>query len=120
MIPISKPVLGNEEIKAAVYSIKSGNLIQGEMVKMFDHDFSKYIGIEHGIACSSGTSALKIALVASGIDRGDEVITTPFTFIATSNSILYAGAKPVFADINPKTFNIDPVKISEKIKNCKI
>ncbi len=115
MIPIAKPVLGREEIAAAVKVLKSGNLTQGENVSRFERQFSSYIGTKYGVACSSGTSALQVGIEALGIGDGDEVVTTPFTFIATGNSILYNGATPVFADIDARTFNIDPVKIESKI-----
>ena len=115
MISIARPVLGREEIAAAVAVLKSGNLTQGEHVSSFEEKFSSYIGTKFGVACSSGTSALQVGLEALGIKDGDEVITTPFTFIATGNSILYNRATPVFSDIDPRTFNIDPARIESKI-----
>jgi len=117
MIPISKPFIGEEEIQAVKEVLESGMLVQGEKVEKFENEFAKYIGCKYGIAISSGTTALQVGLKALGISKGDEVITTPFSFIATANSILYVGGKPVFADINPETFNIDPEKIEEKITN---
>ncbi|MBN2331247.1 MAG: DegT/DnrJ/EryC1/StrS family aminotransferase [Candidatus Aenigmarchaeota archaeon] len=115
MIPIASPALGSEEIRAAVRVLRSGNLTQGKSVQEFEKRFSSFIGTKHGVACSSGTAALQVGLEAVGIKDGDEVITTPFTFIATGNSILYNRAVPVFADIDQRTFNIDPVKIESKI-----
>ena len=115
MIPIAKPMLGNEEINAVRAVLESGALAQGKQVQAFEEEFSRYIGSKHGIATSSGTSALQVALQAHGIDGG-EVITTPFTFIATANAILYAGARPVFADIG-EDFNIDIEKVKEKLTN---
>jgi perosamine synthetase len=114
-IPIARPALGKEEIAAAVGVLRSGNLTQGEKVSLFEKNFASYIGAKYGIACSSGTSALQVGLEALGVSEDDEVITTPFTFIATGNAILYNRAKPVFADIDARTFNIDPVKIKSKI-----
>jgi perosamine synthetase len=114
-IPISKPLLGEEEVRAVKDVLLSGNLIQGEKVSQFEGAFSTYIGAKHGIAVNSGTSALMVGLQALGIKGADEVITTPFTFIATSNAILFNHAKPVFADIDPRSFNIDAVKIEKKI-----
>lgn len=114
-VPIARPVMGKEEIKAVREVLESGMLTQGERVKDFESRFSKYIGTKHGVATSSGTTALMAGLESLGIKKGDEVITTPFTFIATSNSILFQGARPVFADIDPKTFNIDPLLIEERI-----
>ena len=107
--------MGREEIAAAVAVLKSGNLTQGEKVSGFEDKFASFVGSKYGVACSSGTSALQVGLEALGIKEGDEVITTPFTFIATGNSILYNRATPVFADIDSRTFNIDPVKIESKI-----
>jgi perosamine synthetase len=115
MIPIAKPVIGEEEKKAVLEVLESGILAQGPRVKAFENAFANYIGTKHAVATSSGTTALHVALLACGIRSGDEVITTPFTFIATANAILYCNAKPVFADIDEKTFNIDPEDINEKI-----
>jgi len=115
MIPIAKPLIAQEEIDGVVGVMRSGMIAEGPRVKEFEEAFSKYIGVDHAIAVNSGTAALHIALQARGIGKGDEVITTPFSFIATANSILYTGAKPVFADIEPDTFNIDPEDIKGKI-----
>ena len=115
MIRIASPLIGNEEIKAVREVLKSGLLAQGPKVKEFEERIAEYIGVKYGIATSSGTTALHTALLAAGIKPGDEVITTPFTFIATANSILYCNAKPVFADIDEKTFNINPDEIEKKI-----
>jgi len=115
MIPIARPFVGDEEAEAVSAVVKSGFLTQGEKVAEFEKKFSSYIGTKNGIACSSGTDALEVGLEALGIGKGDEVITTPFTFIATANAILSVGAKPVFADIDPRTFNIDHAKVSEKV-----
>ena len=108
MINIAKPIITDEEIDAVVEVLKSGMLAQGQQVEKFQEEFSNYTEAKHGIATSSGTTALHTALLAAGIGPGDEVITTPFTFAATANSILYTGATPVFADIDPKTFNLNP------------
>ena len=115
MINIAKPIISDEEIEAVTEVLKSGMLAQGPKVEQFENEFAEYSEAKYGIATSSGTTALHTALVAAGIEKGDEVITTPFTFAATSNSILYSDATPVYADINPKTFNLDPEKIEEKI-----
>ncbi|KKH49590.1 aminotransferase DegT [Methanosarcina sp. 1.H.T.1A.1] len=115
MIPIAKPLLGKEEIDAVTKVLSSGMIAQGPKVEEFELAFSEYTGCEYAVAVNSGTAALHIALLAHGIGKEDEVITSPFTFIATANSILYTGAKPVFADIEPDTYNIDPEKIQEKI-----
>ena len=96
MIRISAPFLGEEEISAVERVLRSGMLSQGANVEAFESAFADFIGVEHAIAVSSGTAALHIALLAVGIGKGDEVITTPFTFIATANAILFVGARPVF------------------------
>jgi len=115
MIPISKPVIDDDEVKAVGEVLTSCFLTQGEVVRKFEEEFSNYVGTKFAIATNSGTSALHTALLSLGIGRGDEVITTPFSFIATANSILHAGAKPVFVDIDEASFNIDPQKIEQKI-----
>lgn len=114
-IPIARPLTTNEELNAIEEVLKSGMLAQGRVVGDFENAFCDYIGVKNSIAVSSGTVALDIALKAIGIKQGDEVITTPFTFIATANSILYQKAKPVFVDIDNKTFNINPEDVQEKI-----
>ncbi len=115
MIPIAKPLLGKEEIDAVTEVLNSGMIAQGPKVEEFELAFSEYTGSGYAAAVNSGTAALHIALLAHGIGKEDEVITSPFSFIATANSILYTGAKPIFADIEPDTFNIDPERIKEKI-----
>jgi perosamine synthetase len=115
MIPIAKPFIGDEEIKEVEAVLKSGFIAQGPKVTEFEGKFADYIGTEHAIATSSGTTALHVALLCAGIGEGDEVITTPFSFAATANSVLYVGAKPVFVDIDPKTYNINQEKIEEAI-----
>lgn len=117
MIPIAKPMVGDEEKKAVSDVLDSGTLAQGKKVKEFEEKFAEYIGAKYAVATSSGTTALHLALLASGVKSGDEVITTPFTFISTATPILFCNAKPVFADINPRTFNIDPEKIELMITN---
>ena len=115
MIPIAKPFIGDEEIKEVEAVLRSGFIAQGPKVAEFEEKFAEYIGTRHAIATSSGTTALHVALLCAGIGKGDEVITTPFSFAATANSVLYAGGKPVFVDIDPKTYNINPEKIEEAI-----
>ena len=115
MIRFVKPMVGQEEINGVSEVIRSGMLAQGPKVKQFEKEFSEYIGTKHATAVSSGTSALMLIMKAFDLKQGDEVITTPFSFVATANSIFYCGAKPVFADIDTRTFNIDPEKIEDLI-----
>ena len=115
MISIAKPLIGDEEKNAVLEVLDSGMLAQGPRVKAFEEAFAEMCGVRHAVATSSGTTALHISLLAHGIGPGDEVITTPFTFIASANAILYVGARPVFVDIDPATFNIDPDKIESAI-----
>ncbi|MFA5772373.1 MAG: DegT/DnrJ/EryC1/StrS family aminotransferase [Thermoplasmata archaeon] len=115
MIPIAKPILGDEEKKAIASVLESGMLAQGPKVKEFEEKFSKYIGTKYAIATNNGTTALHLGLLAAGVKQGDEVITTPFSFIATATTIIFCGAKPVFVDIDPGTFNIDASKIENAI-----
>lgn len=118
MITIARPQIGIEEKNAVNEVLESGTIAEGPKVLEFERMFAKFIGAKYAIAVNSGTAALCTTLLAHGIGkdgRKDEVITTPFTFIATANSILFAGARPIFVDIEDDTFNIDPDKIAEKI-----
>jgi len=115
MIPVSKPYIGEAEKQAVMEVLDSGMLAQGPRTAKFEEHFAQACGVKHAIATSSGTTALHIALLAHGIGDGDEVITTPFTFIASANSILFTGAKPVFVDVQPDTFNLDPALIERAI-----
>ncbi len=108
MISLAKPLIGEEEKKAVLAVLDSGILAQGPRVDAFEKAFAEMCGVSHAIATTSGTTALHVALLAHGIGAGDEVITTSFTFIASANSIYYTGAKPIFVDIDPATFNINP------------
>ncbi|MFH1540664.1 MAG: DegT/DnrJ/EryC1/StrS family aminotransferase [Elusimicrobiota bacterium] len=105
------------EIDIAIKNVlDKTNFILGEEVKKFEEDFAKYCGVKYAVGVANGTDALKIAILACGIKKGDEIITTPFTFIATSEAIVQSGAVPVFVDIDEKTYNIDTDKIEEYIK----
>ena len=115
MIPIAKPIIDEDEISAVTAVLRSGVIAQGRKVEEFEEAFAAFIGTKYGVAVNSGTAALHIALLAHGIGEGDEVITSAFTFIATANSILFTGAKPLFADIEEETFNISPDSIPDKI-----
>lgn len=110
-IPISAPFIGEEEKKAVLAVLESGMLVQGPRVAELEARFARLCGTRHAVATSSGTTALYLALLANGVGPGDEVITSPFTFVASVNAILYTGARPIFADIDEATFNIGPEQI---------
>ena len=114
-IPIARPSLGEEEAAAARRAILSGWITQGPEVAAFEEEFAAYVGAAHACAVSSCTTALHLALHALGVGPGDEVITVSHSFIATANAIRYCGARPVFVDIDPRTYNIDPARIEAAI-----
>jgi dTDP-4-amino-4,6-dideoxygalactose transaminase len=114
-IPFHKPVIGEEEIRSVVETLKSGWLTTGSKVKTFEEDFSRYVGSRHAVAVNSGTAALHLALDAIGIKEGDEVIVPTMTFAATAEVVLYFKAKPVLLDCQRDTFNLDPTKIEAAI-----
>ncbi len=111
MIPITRPVLGESEAEAAGRVILSGWTSQGPEVAAFEREFAEFVGAPYACAVSSCTTALHLALLAVGVQPGDEVITVSHSYIATANAIRYCGATPVFVDIQPETFNIDPTLI---------
>ncbi len=115
-LPFSSPSIDEDEINAVIDCMRSGWLATGSRVQSFEQQISDYLGGDtNAIAVTSATSGLHLALVAAGVRGGDEVITTPFTFVATANAITHAGATPVFVDIDPGTFNIDVNKIESVI-----
>jgi len=114
-IPYGLHDISRDDIKAVIDVLKSDWLTTGPKIKEFEDAVCRYIGCNYGIAMNSGTSALDAAIASLGIEKGSEVITTPFTFVATSNAILYNNLVPVFADINADTFNINPDEIRKKI-----
>lgn len=115
MIPISKPFIGEAEKQAVLAVLDSGYLVQGPRTAKLEEKFTQICNTKFAVATSSGTTALHIALLAHGIGPGDEVITSPFTFLASVTSILFTGASPVFVDIDEETFNIDPHLIEAAI-----
>ena len=108
VIPLAKPVIGEAEEQAVLEVLRSGHLSLGPRVPAFEDAFAARVGARHASAVSSGTAGLHLALRAVGVAAGDEVVTTPFSFVATANAALYEGARPVFADIDPVTLNLDP------------
>ena len=108
MIPLAQPVLGEEEEAAVVEVLRSGQLSLGSRVPAFEQAFAARLGVSHASAVSSGTAGLHLALRAVGVEEGDEVITSPFSFVASANAVLFERARPVFADIDPVTLNLDP------------
>jgi dTDP-4-amino-4,6-dideoxygalactose transaminase len=115
LIPIAKPYIGQEEETAVLEALRSGWLSQGPRVAEFEKQFAAYVGTKHAIAVSSCTTALHLAFLGAGIQSGDEVLCPSLSFIATANSIRYVGAEPVFVDIDPVTFNMDPKKLEAAI-----
>jgi len=107
-VPIAAPVVGDAERRGVSDVLDSGQLADGEQVRRFEREFADFVGTENGVATSNGTTALHAALEALEIGDGDAVLTTPFSFVATANAIRLAGATPVFADIDPETYNLDP------------
>jgi dTDP-4-amino-4,6-dideoxygalactose transaminase len=107
-IPLARPELGPREEELLLEVVRSGSLSLGPKLEQFEHDFGAWLGGGYAVAVSSGTAALHLSVRALGWGQGDEVITSPFSFVATANSILYEGATPVFCDIDPVTLNIDP------------
>lgn len=115
-IPIADPNLGAPEREAVLSVLESGDLAAGEEVQAFEEAFADASDAEHAVATTNGTTALHTALVAAGIGEGDTVITTPFSFVATANVIRFAGAQPVFADIDPETYLLDPDSVEQRIR----
>jgi perosamine synthetase len=108
VIPLARPVLGAREEELVLEVLRSGQLSLGPMLPRFERDFAARIGAPHASAVSSGTAGLHLALRAVGVSDGDEVITSPFSFVASANAIVYERARPVFADIDRRTLNLDP------------
>src|SRR2546429_1558185 len=114
-VPITKPALTEEEAHAPYDSIKSGWVTQGPKVAEFEKAVAAYVGARHGVATTSCTTGLHLALATAGVGPGDEVIVPSFTFIASANAILYTGATVVFCEIDPGTFSADPADVEKRI-----
>jgi perosamine synthetase len=116
-LPYGRQWIDNDDIEAVVEVLQGDYLTTGPYISKFEQAVARYVGAKYAVAFSNGTAALHGACFAAGISEGDEVITTPMTFAASANCVLYQGGTPVFADINEKTYNIDPNKIEEKIND---
>lgn len=117
MIKVNSPYIGDEEINAVSNVLRSGIIAYGDVVREFESEFAKYLGVKHVVTLSNGTVALYVALKCLGIGEGDEVIVPDFTFFATASMVVAAGAKPVFADIDPVTYTLDVNDVKNKITN---
>src|SRR2546430_2621464 len=115
MIPIARPILGEEELAAVREVLASGMLAQGAKVEAFERACAKALGRKHAIAVTSGTAALHVTLLAHGIGPGQEVVIPPLTFFATASTVLLCGAKPVFVDIDRSSYNMDPAKVASAV-----
>lgn len=115
IVPLTKPYFTDEESVEVAKVLESGWVMQGEKVNLLEKEISSFVGTKFAVAVNSGTAALHLALLALGIGEGDEVIVPSFSFIASANSVLYTRATPIFADIDPKTYNIDLRDIERKI-----
>ncbi len=118
-VAFHRPSIGPEEEREVLEALRSGWITTGPKTKRFENEFAAYVGARHAIAVAHCTGALHLALFALGIEAGDEVITTPFTFTATAEVMAYLGARPVFVDIDANTFNIDPARIEAALASGK-
>ena len=108
MIPLARPVIGDREKQLVLEVLESGSLSLGPKLPAFEEAFARWVGARHACAVSSGTAGLHLALRAAGVPQGGEIITSPFSFVASANAVVIHGARPVFADIDPRTLNLDP------------
>src|SRR5256712_10893996 len=118
-IPIARPLISEDEKRRVLEVLDSGMLVAGRQVAEFEQGFARSLGLPQAVATSSGTTALQVALEAAGLGKGDAVVTTPFTFVATSNAILHVGARPVFVDVDPRTCNSDPQAVADAVRREK-
>jgi len=114
-IPLARPVIGEREEELVVQTLRSGQIGIGPRVAEFEAELGRVLGAGHVSAISSGTAALHLAVRASGLEPGDEVVTSPFSFVASSNCVIYEDATPVFCDIDPRTLNIAPDAAAEAV-----
>jgi perosamine synthetase len=118
-IPLMRPELSDEMIDSAVCALKNENFLKGKSVEEFETNFAKYVGVKYAIAVNSGTSALHLSLMAMDVRKGDSVVTTPATFIATANPIIYLSAQPKFVDVSLNTYTINNKELEKLIKEKK-
>jgi dTDP-4-amino-4,6-dideoxygalactose transaminase len=114
-VPFGAPTIGAEEVEEVTRTLKSGWLVSGPLARQFEEEFRRYVDAAHAVALNSGTAALHLALLAAGIGAGDEVVTSPLTFVATANAIMHTGAEPVFADVDPVSQNLSAERAAERI-----
>ena len=114
-VPLSQPSINDDDIEAVLSVLRTPTLSIGPKVTAFEQAVADFVGTAHGVAVNSGTSGLHLCLDAIGVGEGDEVITSPFSFVASANCIMYGGAKPVFADIDPDTLALDPAKVEAAV-----
>lgn len=114
-VPLSQPSITDVEVEAVLAVLRTPTLSLGPRVRAFERAAAEYAGVAEAVAVNSGTSGLHLCLAAAGIGPGDEVITTPFSFVASANCALYQGARPVFADIDPRTLNLDPARVAAAV-----
>ncbi len=107
-IPLARPSLGDREEELVLEVLRSGRLSLGPMLERFETDFAAYLGVDDAVAVSSGTAGLHLGVRGMGWGPGDEVLTSPFSFVASANCLVYEGVKPVFCDVDPVTLNLDP------------
>jgi UDP-4-amino-4,6-dideoxy-N-acetyl-beta-L-altrosamine transaminase len=115
MIPYGRHHLDEEDIQAVVYVLKSGSLTQGPAVELFERVVAEFVGAKYAVAVSSGTAGLHLAALAAGVGPGRSLVTSPITFVASANAALYAGGRPLFADIDPNTINLSPARLGETL-----
>ena len=115
MIPYGRQTIDESDIRAVVRVLKSDRLTQGVEVEKFEEAFAKYCGVPYAVAVSSGTAGLHLASLVAGFSRGDEIISSPLTFVATTNSLLYCGATPIFADIDQRSLGLSRGNVQRKI-----
>ncbi|MCX9073896.1 MAG: aminotransferase class I/II-fold pyridoxal phosphate-dependent enzyme, partial [Candidatus Methanoperedens sp.] len=114
-IPLTRPYFDPDELNEISNVLDSGWVSQGPKVKEFENEFAKYLGVKYAVAVSNCTCALHLSLLGTGIKKGDDVLVSDFTHPATSHSVLFCDANPIFVDVDPKTYNIDPNLIKDKI-----